>query len=257
MSSAYVCVYRHFFPPPKAIAATRQAAANDRELLRFIDDYVAGRSYYDWGDDPSFFSAERHQGGPEFAGWGVCRPNVRAALVPGDLVVFFCAKRPAPRTTTTDYFFIGAGLVDDVVHERERLWRDEKFRPFRSHYNILARYSASGGSVQHETFYPYHDNWRHRLASPYVTFADTQSRFNLRTPLQVGASDGGKSEIWRSHQVHRVAQLEDLLFKRLGVARRLRTSSTGSAHPHINLTSRLPKAGINITSLREALLELV
>ena len=256
--SAYVCVYRHFFPPKSAITATRVAAAydRDRDLMRFIDDYEAGNSYFDWGDDPSFFSAQRTQGSAEHAAWGVCRPNLRAVLKNGDVVVFFCAKRIARESRATDYFFIGVGTVSAVILDRREIWAKSKYRRYRDHYNILARYSRNG-PAQHETFHPYHENWKHRLASPYVLFSPAKSRFNLRNPLHVATSHNGAREVWRSAKSAKVSQLERVLFVGLRIARRLRTSRRWNAHPHINLTRRLAAASLSAAALRSVLTKLV
>src|SRR5262249_5129077 len=50
---------------------------------------VQGEWPYDNGDDPSFYLARR--GAP--LTWGVCRPNVRTQLQPGDIVVFVSFTR--------------------------------------------------------------------------------------------------------------------------------------------------------------------
>lgn len=255
MTRAYVCVYRHFFPPPRAIADTRLAAARDPALLSFVDQYVAGTSYFDWGDDPSFFSAQQIQGSFAYAGWGVCRPNVRAALAPGDLVVFFCAKRQAPRTTETDYYFIGVGTVGEVIQDRRLIWTRAKYKAYRRHYNVLAKYKSVGGPAQLETFHPYHEDWEKRLKRPYVLFDADASRFNLGSPLHVGTSVNGGREVWRTGR--RVARLEKLLFEDFGIKRRLRTSPTGTAHVHLNLTRRLVAASRTVEELRASLMPLV
>src|SRR6266446_6512709 len=105
MTKVYVCVYRHYFPTKAEVAATRLIAAKDPKLARFIDEYTNGTSYFDWGDDPSFYSAIHMQGRPEYAGWGVCRPNVRQTLEAGSVVIFFCAKCANPGNAETNYYF--------------------------------------------------------------------------------------------------------------------------------------------------------
>ena len=42
---------------------------------------------YDGGDDPSFFCWRRHKNQGGKLSWGVCRPDVRGAVQPGDVVV--------------------------------------------------------------------------------------------------------------------------------------------------------------------------
>lgn len=256
--AAYVCVYRHFQPSPKAIRDTLTIAvtAPDPLLSGFVHAYTEGTSYFDWGDDPSFFSAQHFHGSSAYAAWGVCRPNVRSKLKQGDVVIFFCARRRPQVKPTTDYFYIGVGTVGEVIPNRKEIWSKSKYKLYRSHYNVLAKYSRHG-LEQHEVFHPTHENWMHRLASPYIVFSPTESRFNLRNPLHVGTSLQGKREIWHSRSDRRVARLEEILFKSLGIKRRLRTSPTGSAHPHINLTRKLLEHSSSPAKLRESLWTLV
>jgi len=256
VNSAYVCVYRHFFPSTRDIVATQTAAVTDPKLLRFLALYPGASSFYDWGDDPSFYSALCTQGDPAFAGWGVCRPDVRQAVVPGDLVVFFCAKRQAPRARTTDYYFIGVGTVQHSIQNRSHLWSKPQFRFYRSHYNVLAR-PTPGGLVQHETFHPYHDNWMHRASRPYVIFDPNLSKFNLSSPILVSTSTNGATDIWNTNRSRRVNTIEHTLFRQFGITRRLRTSPTGNAHRHLNLTKHLRKVGTSPSQLRVALIPLI
>ena len=257
MPQAYVCVYRHFFPSRKNILLTREVAATDPDLDSFLNSYEDGTNYYDWGDDPSLFSAIGTHGTPSAAGWGVCRPNVRALLVPDDLVVFFCAKRLTHDTKEYKYYFMGYGTAKEIISDRREIWKKAKYKLYRKHHNILAKFK-NNEAVRHETFYPHHNDWENRLKSPYIIFDPERSKFNITKPLHVATSNGGKFEIWRSDQSKRVKRLELILFENRGIARRLRTSDNRSAHPHINVTK--PRAGhstIGVISLRDKLAKLV
>lgn len=252
-----MCVYRHFYPSKRDITATRADASRDPDLLRFIDGYSDGGSFYDWGDDPSFFAAERTSGNAASAAWGVCRPDVRAKLTEGDVVVFFCAKRVAVRGGPTNYYFIGVGSVLDAIADRSRIWKERKFADYRRHYNLLVK-QETGALGHYETFHPFHsDDWPHRLASPYVLFDSSLSRFNLRNPTHVSESKDGGKDKWRSASDVRVKRIEQALFRDFGIERRLRTSPTGNAHRHMNLTRDLASRGMTPDQLRRTLMPLV
>ncbi|WP_334188367.1 hypothetical protein [Noviherbaspirillum sp.] len=255
MDRAYVCVYRNYTPKEKEVVDTLAGGIHDPHLASFINDYVTGSTYYDWGDDPSFYSARCFQGCAEHAGWGVCRPDVRKKLGANHVVIFFCARREKTGRDTR-YFFIGAGTVKKVIQDRREIWTNPTYVSYRQHYNVLARFDQTG-PVQHETFYPFHENWRHRMASPYVLFDEHRSRFNLTNPIHVSTSYNNATDVWHSKQSQRVAQIEKLLFKDFSLTRRLRTSPTGNAHRHINLTANLARLGRAPASLLDELVPLV
>jgi hypothetical protein len=252
--SAYVCTYRH--PSVEALArewALTEPIAVEDPLLR---DFLAGyeESFWDWGDDPAFFSAARRLGDERRASWGVCRPDVRASLDLGSLVVFFCARQEG---LFWHYYFIGFGKVAALV-ERARLWIDPDYEEYNRFYNILARLE-DGRLVQAETFYDYHINWEHRAAAPYVIFDPDHSHFNLRNPHWVAAWQKGERvpEVWRADE--RSQRIAQLLFTERGIERRLRTSHRGNAHARLNLiTSRgTPRSGRDLPEFAKALSELV
>jgi hypothetical protein len=235
---AYICPYHHSPRAPRDWSLTSDAARLDPLLGKFLKRYAAKDSYLDWGDDPGFFCAEELLGDVRLTSWGVCRRDVRSRLGPGDLVIFFCAKR-TPRTW--EYFYIGFGTVQACL-TREQVWQDSSWEPYRRFYNILGR-PGSDGLVQHETFYPYHPDWRNRLSAPYVIFEPQAllSNFNLTNPFHVASYTPGNRvpERWRSHEDPLVAELESLLFIEAGLLRRLRTSPTGFAHVPLSLHNHL------------------
>lgn len=85
---AYVCVYRHPIPRPIDRRRTEKTAAADQFLRRYLDLYDRADHFYDWGDDPSFYSAIETLGEVRRATWGVCRRDVRSWLAP---VITWCS----------------------------------------------------------------------------------------------------------------------------------------------------------------------
>jgi hypothetical protein len=232
---AYICVYRNFHPASSDFKKTKRAIAEHSGLAEYMTRSHQEDAFYDWGDDPSFFAAHQFTGDVRRASWGVCRPNVRANLDTGDIVIFFCAREG--KNSRWDYFFIGLGTVGRVV-KRDDVWTDESLAPYRNFYNLLARIE-DGKLVHSEVFHPYHRDWERRMAN-YVIFDErpTLTDFNLITPLHVATSVAGKApEIWHSTEL--VKNLEQLLFVELGIQRRLRTTNRKYPHPHINLTATL------------------
>ncbi len=259
----YVCVYRQVLPHREhAWNVVDAAATQNPDLAELLKRYRTKRSVYDWGDDPSFFSAEYHDGRPELAAWGVCRPNVREKLYPDDVVVYFCARRLA-NAGHTDYFYAGVGTVGVRIADRRRaVWRDSTssdLRRLRKHLNVLVTYDNHDRCVRHERFPPGHpDDWDKRADSPYIVFDPTRSKFNMKRPLHVAvALRGASNETWIADGGARIAELRAAVFDELGVTRGLRTSYRGTAHPHINLTRRLTAAGISAEAFRDRVRALV
>src|SRR6266849_6163783 len=119
-------------PSPRARRQTNAAAKQDPLLRTFLEGY--DHSYYDWGDDPSFFAAQHRLGDVRRASWGVCRRDVREALGERDLVVFFCGCEDETRVWR--YYFVGFGTVRALV-KRAVLWTDPVYAPYRKFYNVL------------------------------------------------------------------------------------------------------------------------
>src|ERR1700682_2903329 len=97
--NAYLCTYRRMTPSPRTRGQTDAAAKQDPLLRAFLKNY--DDSYYDWGDDPSFFAAQHVLRDVRKASWGMCRRDVRNALAERDLVVFFCGLRINASGATT------------------------------------------------------------------------------------------------------------------------------------------------------------
>ena len=165
---AYLCTYCHKKPTRGERQGTREAAEQDPLLRMFIDGY--DRSYYDWGDNPSFFAAEHLLGDVGKASWGVCRPDVRKTLGKGDLVVFFCGRQ---EERVWRYYFVGFGILRETVAPRARLWTCPTYAKYRDFYNVLV--DAHGGHL--EMSHPFHNDWERRANAPYVIFDGEISSF--------------------------------------------------------------------------------
>jgi hypothetical protein len=253
--NAYLCTYRRRWPSLSERRQTALAAEGDPLLLKFLESY--DDSFYDWGDDPSFFAAHHLLGNVCKASWGVCRPDVRRTLKENDLVVFFCGCQSKDKHTW-HYFFIGFGTVRERVEPRAALWRQSRYAPYRKFYNVLARLD-NGRLTQSETFLPYHDNWKHRARAPYVLFDPARSAFNLDSPHHVATWDSKTAppETWKRDVTTR--EIERLLFVGRGIDRRLRTSSTGYGHAKLNLLRKVSAASHdrNLSEMTKALRQLV
>lgn len=253
--NAYLCTYRRRTPSPLERRQTEAEAEEDPLLRVFLEGY--DDSYYDWGDDPSFFAAHRLLGNVRKASWGVCRPDVRERLRERDLVVFFCGCQNSIERAW-HYYFIGFGTVQARV-ERAALWKNPAYAPYREFYNVLARLRG-GQLVQSEKFHPYHVNWEARARAPYVLFDAGQSAFNLKSPHHVATwkSNAATPERWKTDT--RSKEIEGLLFTERGIDdRRLRTAKSGYGHAKLNLIreGRIIRQGRSPSELKEALRQLV
>jgi hypothetical protein len=249
--NAYLCTYRRKKPSARELRETGAAANQDPLLRAFLEDYED--SYYDWGDDPSFFAAQNLLGDVRKASWGVCRRDVRNTLRERDIVVFFCGRQDEH---TWGYYFVGFGTVQVLV-ERSALWTDPAHSPYRKFYNVLARFDG-GRLVQSETFHDFHDDWERRARAPYVLFDAACSAFNLSSPHHVATWDGAAiPETWATDD--RSREIEKLLFVERGIDRRLRTAASGYGHAKLNLVRmrRIARPGRSLSELAQALRQLV
>jgi hypothetical protein len=253
---AFVCVYLHREPSRSEFAKTEEASDQDPLLARFLKTYKQPGSFWDWGDDPSFFAATEILKDVRAASWGVCRRDVRAVLGPDDFIVWFCARRDAARLL---YFFIGVTTVFWTI-SRKQLWSDNQFSAYRKFYNTLAK-PVDGKLVQVETFHRFHSDWRNRAGAPYIIFdpAPKKTAVNVTAPLLVAEKlQDQPLEIW-SRNPHRAQRLRTSLFDDLGIGRRLRTRNRQQPHRHIALhrAPRLKGQTEQLDGLRAKLLDLV
>lgn len=246
----YICVYRHGLPPRRDIRLAETNAKADPILLKFVRTYDADDCYYDWGDDPGFFSATEFLGDPKFASWGVCRPDVRSRIATGDIIVFFCGRQSQGKRW--DYFFVGLGTIGNSL-SREQIWTDDNYAVYRSFYNILARFD--GKELTQKEAMTFHEDWRERARQPYWLFEPDFTKFNLETPLHVATQtpESGPIEIWNTSD-SRVRDLEKLLLHDRGISRRLRTTHPQMAHRQIRIDTGM---GLPLEALRDELIRRV
>lgn len=251
---AYVWVYRRPLSRPelKYRKQTRTVSRRNAALREFLREYRRKDRYYDWGDDPSFFSAERFLGDVRRASLAVCRPPQRKLLDRGDLVIFFCAQER--HNGGWRYYYIGFGTVAVKITDRTEIWTNEQYQDYRRFFNLL----IDKNGQHREVFYPWHDE--KLIQSPYLIFDSDPALtdFNLVNPLHVASytPNKGNHETWRSSTLAK--QLQYLLFDERGNRRTLRSSASGSAHVAINLMRAFGKrlTGRSLSELREALSEL-
>jgi hypothetical protein len=227
--AAFVSVYRNVILSPHGRGKVARAAEEDPALRKYLEEY--DESYFDWGDDPSFFAAQEHLGDVRRASWGVCRRNLRRLLVPGDLVIFFCVRQ-CRRPEVWHYYYIGFGTVR-LRLTRWCIWQDPKFASYQSFYNLLVR--PHNDELVHAEVFPEHKDFEDRLPD-YILFDPREGRteFDLKSPPRVATFFLTIPEVWNlSHPF--AAELHELLME--GQKRRLRTSINGNAHPYMRLTS--------------------
>ncbi|HEY9285128.1 MAG TPA: hypothetical protein VIP46_16870 [Pyrinomonadaceae bacterium] len=240
---AFVCVYRHSVPHQAELRKVEKAAENQPLLRKFLAEYSNPGCFYDWGDDPALFCAGEILGDVRAATWGVCRRDVRRQLARGDLVVFFCGKQRTDAPKVWDYFFVGYATVREAI-SRQQLWAEDRFSIYRAFYNTLAK--PSGGIlIRHEPFGNEHKDWLIRSEAPYIIFESDShlTDFNTSTPIKVATKPADSPfERWHSDSNGLVNHLEDVIFTRLKIKRRLRIGSVQRAHRHISLHRDFIKA---------------
>lgn len=253
---AYVCVYRHSMPSRRHRIQTEEAASDNPLLQRYLDRYFDPDCLYDWGDDPSFFAATELLDDPRAATWGVCRRDVRAALAPGDFVVYVCARQPAEGSRIWEYFFVGVATLGQPL-TRQEIWSDPHYSTYRRFLNVLARTDNSGLLHQYESIHRFHDDWRERCMAPYWVFDRNGSLFNFESPLHVATYNGQPGAIERWHTSDpRVRELQSLLLRGAKVTRGLRSTNAQRSHPKLNLSGGYP-SDRQLVALRTTLFDLV
>lgn len=228
-----------------------------RYKRRFRKNKQLKGRFYDWGDDPSFFAAERFLGDVRKAGWGVCRRYVREKLNKGDFVVFFCAQQQEHDLDLWKYYYVGLGTVDKIVENRKDIWVDNDYKRYRGFYNLLM--DAEGENCE---VVGYHPDWRDRAEAPYIIFGKRKTHFNVRNPVLVAEYRTGDS-VWR-HKVletwcienEDVHKIYGLVPKREG-GKKLRGSPIErNAHPRMNLAKLLSNNARRLKKRRKKLLKI-
>lgn len=233
-------------------------------LAVYLAPNASGTWPYDVGDDPSFHASSVAHGFGGRLSWGVCRPNVRNRINPGDVVVFFAAE-DARAEALRVYRFAGWARVDELVSQTD-IWRDDRLEGFRNYRNLLIRPVGDTDDFEHyEAGKPHPDwlwrladsgrhapkkdrwvtagqegslidglirveGWRLRPAANYVVFdPEGSGTFVLaEPPLVARAVTNGMKETWNTDDFAK--ELHSLLFTG-GTRRALRTTNRQQAHP--------------------------
>ena len=149
---------------------------------------------YDNGDDPSFFAA-RHSGGP--LTWGVCRPDVRNAIEPGSVCVFFAYTRVVNKTR----YRLSAVATVAYRLDRRSILQDATFSQ-ADYANLLIRRQGNGW-LYDESDRPQsdrHDDWLWRIATNRTR---KKSAFESRHKIiyETGRFDDGDLEVGENYVV--------------------------------------------------------
>lgn len=162
LAAVYITPFRSRLPE-KYQTANRRALSESTQALR------AGTWPYDFGDDPAFYSA-RAQRGP--VTWGVCRRDVRRAVQPGHVLLFFSVEEE--KHNNFIYKFCALLTVKQKIRQTD-IWKTEALnsnRQFRRYENLLIRPTKDSwrqsepGLPQRE----WHKDWLSRL-----TFKDSDT----------------------------------------------------------------------------------
>jgi hypothetical protein len=128
--------------------------------------------------------------------WGVCRPDLRNKITPGDVVVFVAADRLRDHRPAR-YRLAGWGTADQFVSQVE-VWQREDLAVFRRYRNLLIRPSADKTSFVHcETQAPAHPDWLWRLAR-HSPGGPRKSRWEAAG--EPGVSAAGMVKVGRRHE---------------------------------------------------------
>jgi hypothetical protein len=233
------------------------AQGSQRVVSGFRAACAENRFPFDIADDPAFFAAHC-LGSP--VTWGVCRPDVRTMIRPGDYAAFFAADREDQQTR---YLFVGAFCVERKLSHAS-LWEDRQ--PFRDYLNLLIRPRGQGW----EHFEPalakhlWHKDWLWRISGntgrrkesvfraslshvagqplPYPP-ADTYVVFSSRSsaippsPILVATHSGGAGvETWLTTQ--EAGAIRRLIYS--GTARGIRTRNRHQPHRHFRRSLENP-----------------
>lgn len=141
----------------------------------FYDEMTA---FHDFGDDPSFYSAEKVKSNLT---WGVCRHNIRQQLHLGD-TVFFVARTIVGQGSW-EYHFVGFGEVAAKIAHRH-IFQIAEYHAYQNYFNLLGRPVENGRFQHYEPTPPnlWHEDWKMRL-----------SRVNWEAHLQNFIFDEGDS----------------------------------------------------------------
>lgn len=236
----------------------------------------------DLGDDPAFLAHRAKKG--ELT-WGVCRPDLRNALLKDDLVIFFATTKSPSKEKPSPYWFVGFATVAAKLSQNA-IWQKRSASKYRRYMNLLITPKDKSKTI-YEHYEPCegqsHPDWLWRLvkhhgkkkaylllgsrdtvnlgqderpdggrlvlAENYIIFATDPdlTRVLQVPPIVANATKPGVAETWRQ-QFH---PLRDLILPTSSGRRSLRTTNPrNGAHRHVRVDA-------SVDELREALKRLV
>ncbi len=140
---------------------------------------------YDYGDDPSFFSAQYLRGPVT---WGVCRGDIRTRIAEGDVVIFVAFEDLESGTT---YKLTAIATVEKKITENS-IFSDPKHKRFRQYLNLLTRPTESGWKREEPCFaVAGHPNWLWRMADR-ATLKSKDFKGSSRVEIRSNQFFGGK-----------------------------------------------------------------
>lgn len=225
-----------------------------------VTDAISKETWpYDYGDDPSFYSSDAQRGR---LSWGVCRPDTRNQVAPGDVVVFVAfIKKPS---THVLYKLSAVATVERKEHHCDLLSNPVLKGEFGSYANLLLSEGPNDTWIHREPSLPscdWHKDWLCRMgpksqpkAIPreiitvsgalcgtipfsfgrnYVIFTKPPTEtFILGEPHPVAESTGKNLESWFQDAVSQcIHQLTVQFAQQLGITRSLRIGNK-SQHAH-------------------------
>jgi len=149
-----------------------------------------GEWFYDQGDDPSFFS-RRHIGGA--LTWGVCRPDARSQVQPGDVVVFFAFT---DAKDGVEYRLSAIATVERKTSQAG-IFLDPAFAGYKRYLNLLVKPAGGSGKRwrHHEPGTPegdWHDDWLSRVVTYRAYDQAALDRLRAKERVTVGQTIGGR-----------------------------------------------------------------
>lgn len=156
----------HLYIAPYRVAdleyVSDAAGPAEPAFAAYLDAVRSQEWLYDTGDDPAFFCFRRLASEDGSLSWGICRPDVRNRLEPGDAVAFFAFRN---QESGMAYYFSGYATVWQKVRQTD-IWRDRRLAVHRRYLNLLVR--PDGDAFRWHESNPnrqrWHRDWLWRIA---------------------------------------------------------------------------------------------